>query len=736
MSYPYKKEKIITPKNTSSISVGSRNLASYTYNSNNGKLNTLTYGNGHKVKYVYDILDRIAEVQYNIGAGGAFETVYSYTYDSAGNVYSVTDHVNGEVTLYKYDALGKLVDSNVYDSETYLNLSGTTIYYNDESKISMVFYSFDYDHTSGTMYDNTSYSYIYNATNGNIEKLTVSGSYISGTINPVYDNFGRTSTRTIDFNINGADAFYNQLTYDYKTSGALESALISQVNSEIRKGSGTSILSDTTWNYAYDANGNITQITNADGVVQNKYYYDDLNQLIREDNRSTNHSYVYEYDNAGNITSKKTYVFTTGTLGPVLSTVNYTYGDSSWKDLLTKYGSTTITYDAIGNPLTIGSNSLTWQGRQLKSWYDGSNTTINYGYNADGIRTYKEVYDASTGTTTRHEYLLSGSQIVKETVYVNGTESYTLVYLYDETGSPIGYRYRTPSYASGVFDAYFYEKNLQGDIIKVFNQSGTQLANYIYDAWGNPTITYLGNGASTPAKYNPFAYRGYYLDIETGWYYLQSRYYNPIWGRFINADNQISGVGSEIRGYNLFVYCFNNPINMKDSTGNWPRWITVTVFVAAVVVGVAALTTGNVALATAATKVAAAATVTYAAQTAHYNRNALNNSNYTEQELIDRGYQKEPNSADKFHQNNQVDDQRNRKYVIGDWFSSEIVYYSDGTINSTPEDVGTFNVYSGDCPFLNIVVHGVFDVVPYMLWGNSDDDSTTIFDRFIMIWEE
>ena len=59
------------------------------------------------------------------------------------------------------------------------------------------------------------------------------------------------------------------------------------------------------------------------------------------------------------------------------------------------------------------------------SWYDGSNTTINYGYNAEGIRTYKEVYDASTATTTRHEYLLSGSQIVKETVYVITTIRHT-----------------------------------------------------------------------------------------------------------------------------------------------------------------------------------------------------------------------------------------------------------------------------------------------------------------------
>lgn len=119
----------------------------------------------------------------------------------------------------------------------------------------------------------------------------------------------------------------------------------------------------------------------------------------------------------------------------------------------------------------------------------------------------------------------------------------------------------------------------------------------------------------------------------------------------------------------------------------------------------------------------------------HYGRNKLNNTDYTEQELIDQGLEAESSDSDKFHQNNQLNDERNRKYVIGEWFSSEVVYFADGTINTTPEDVGTFNVYSGDNPVLNILVHGIFDVVPYMIWGNNRNDSTTVIDRVIMIWE-
>lgn len=580
--------------NTTGIDVGSRNLADYSYNSYNGKLNVLTYGNGHKVKYIYDVLDRVSKVQYNTGANGAFETVYSYTYDSAGNIYSVTDHTSDEVTLYKYDAAGKLMDSYVYDRNTYLNLYGTTIYYDEESRIDMVFHSFDYAYASGTTYDHAYYSYVYSTANGNIEKLRYSGDYISGSIDPVYDNFGRASTKTIDFNINSADAFFNKLTYDYVTDGSYESAWVSQVVSEIRKGSSTSLLSTTTWNYSYDENGNITQIADASGVIQYQYQYDDLGQLVREDNRALGLTYIYYYDNAGNITGRAKYLFTTGALGTIQNFFSYTYGDSNWGDLLTNYygyTSEAITYDNIGNPLTIGEQELSWEGRQLTSWYDGEYIAIDYGYNADGIRTFKEVYDADTGETTRHEYILSGSQIIRETVFVDGVESYTLVYLYDEAGAPLGYRYRTPSYANGVFDGYFFEKNLQGDIIAVYNQSGTKLVKYTYDAWGSTTSTYLNGVGSTAARLNPFRYRGYYFDSETGFYYLQSRYYNPTWGRFISADeSSYLGVGNAILSYNLFAYCANNPIMYVDPTGtfSWGKLAAITAVTAVIAVSVVA----------------------------------------------------------------------------------------------------------------------------------------------------
>ena len=118
----------------------------------------------------------------------------------------------------------------------------------------------------------------------------------------------------------------------------------------------------------------------------------------------------------------------------------------------------------------------------------------------------------------------------------------------------------------------------------------------------------------------------------------------------------------------------------------------------------------------------------------HYSRNVLNADNYSEQELLDQGYSSVEFSDAKFHQHNTKSGEANRKYVIpnrytGAWFSSEMVFFGDGSLNNTSEDIGTFNIYSGNNKFLKYVVHGIYDVAPYMLWGNTKDDSTTVFDR-------
>ena len=153
--------------------------------------------------------------------------------------------------------------------------------------------------------------------------------------------------------------------------------------------------------------------------------------------------------------------------------------------------------------------------------------------------------------------------------------NHLVLYLYDAEGTPIGMQYRNTSYAENVFDTYWFEKNLQGDIVAVYNQAGTKLIAYTYDAWGNASITYSNGGASTTATYNPFRYRGYYFDSESGFYYLNSRYYDPAIGRFITADkfSTIKASSFELTDKNLYAYCDNNPVTRTDNGGAF--WETV-----------------------------------------------------------------------------------------------------------------------------------------------------------------
>ena len=183
------------------------------------------------------------------------------------------------------------------------------------------------------------------------------------------------TSKTVDFTEGVPQGFYNEITYDFlhELEGAHynESVLVSQYKSTVKTHSTATTGVTTTYNYTYDDRGNITEIRDAGGLIQYRYHYDDLGQLTREDNRAKNQTYIYTYDNAGNITSKKTHALSMGAiLGAEVSTVAYTYGNASWGDLLTKYGSTTITYDSIGNPTKIGYYDLTWQGRELQSWSD------------------------------------------------------------------------------------------------------------------------------------------------------------------------------------------------------------------------------------------------------------------------------------------------------------------------------------------------------------------------------
>ena len=107
-----------------------------------------------------------------------------------------------------------------------------------------------------------------------------------------------------------------------------------------------------------------------------------------------------------------------------------------------------------------------------------------------------------------------------------------------------------------------------GDIIAIYTETGKKIGSYTYDAWGNILRSaQISTGGRAANQVNPFRYRGYYYDTETGLYYLQSRYYNPKWGRFLNADGYVN-TGMGLLGYNMYAYCNNNPVMGYDPNGN------------------------------------------------------------------------------------------------------------------------------------------------------------------------
>ncbi len=168
--------------------------------------------------------------------------------------------------------------------------------------------------------------------------------------------------------------------------------------------------------------------------------------------------------------------------------------------------------------------------------------------------------------------MLDGTNVINETVTENGVDKYTLYYLYDSSGIITGFIYNN--------NPFYFQKNLQGDIVRILNPAGAVVTEYTYDAWGN-VLSITGSLASTVGQINPFRYRGYYYDTETGFYYLQSRYYDPTVCRFLNADSFVS-TGQGILGNNMFAYCGNDSVNSVDYTGQF--WNEICEFIDTVIV--------------------------------------------------------------------------------------------------------------------------------------------------------
>ncbi len=159
--------------------------------------------------------------------------------------------------------------------------------------------------------------------------------------------------------------------------------------------------------------------------------------------------------------------------------------------------------------------------------------------------------------TEEHSYIYAGGMLLRETI-TSGSTTKTLDFRYDNVGYPYALIYNNGSTTA----TYYYITNLQGDVMYLVDGNGIQVAAYTYDPYGKILSSY-----GSMAEINPLRYRGYYYDSETGFYYLQSRYYDPNTCRFINADGYAS-TGQGLMGYNMFAYCNNNPIINADPTGH------------------------------------------------------------------------------------------------------------------------------------------------------------------------
>lgn len=481
-----------------SIYINDNKLVENTYEENNGNLLNITYGNGNIVSYEYDCFDRISKL---INMNNS----YQYYYDNYDNLKRIDS--NDCCYLYYYDLAQRLI--KYQENNNYM----ISYDYNQLNYLISKIIKLDNN--------NITYLYEYNKEN-NIVKLTTDGIIVNYT----YDYLQRLE----QIDINGYI-----INYKYITNGKRTTTLIDSIidNGDI-------------YEYKYDKLGNIEKIYKNDVLIK-KYVYDIYNQLIKEENFIS--TIEYTYDNYGNLLTKKTYDID----GVIINIDTYEYNNINFKDQLTKYNTTSIVYDNIGNPLIIGDDTLTWvNGRQLNS-YSSDNLTINYKYNKDGIRTEKIV------NGIQYKYYLDGDCIS----YIQNGQN-VLYFIRDVNNNLIGFNYNLTT--------YYYIKNTLNDIIGIKDINSNTIATYEYDSFGNILGIKDASGneitsESHIAIINPFRYRSYYYDSENNLYYLNSRYYNPQWGRFINADNYIS-TGNGILGYNMYAYCNNNYINYVDTSGN------------------------------------------------------------------------------------------------------------------------------------------------------------------------
>ena len=551
------------------ISVGGELLVTNNYQNESssdkiytGKLENTAYSYG-TVYFEYDEEKRVKSISEK-SKNGSFLKVLEYTYNDYSEIASYTDYKEGVTYYYNYDYQNRLINVNA--------TNGNTITYEyDES--SRLIKKTNVNGSSVYEYDNI---YVTNEKGEEIAIDKLHNENLSNifNINYRYSNDSFTQLETISYFIQ-TNAINKNYTYEttildgatYYT-GRVKSFEYTSGNNQLMK-----------YVYTYDKNNNITNIMGYENnvlVYQEDNAYDIYNQLITQYVLAKDKEIgsEYFYDSRGNISG---YYALDIRSNQVIYSYNFFYNQNGNKNKLVKVESNTtgeeynIEYSANGEPSLYLGWTISYDMKNITTVLN-SNYEINYTYNASGIRTSKVL--TKNNSTTSIEYILDGTNIIKE--IRSGENNATLQYFYDSNNEIVGFTYNNVK--------YLYLKNLQKDIIGIVDSNNNIVVKYYYNAYGK-IINKIDISGINLSEINPFRYRSYYQDNETGWYYLNSRYYDVETLRFITMDDvNYLGASGSVLSYNLYNYCENNPIIRVDSNGSiW--WIIIPI-----VIGAATLT--------------------------------------------------------------------------------------------------------------------------------------------------